>query len=262
MSAPYFCTLCGRQHVRGKVYDEHKPHKQPTFHDGEPGDKSSPKRCLDCGVPFENQDNPTLDSWFECSECGATHVYWKGRWWLEDDADDHGRRAEGEMKAEIVAGEVRNTPAYKVPVTDGIDGPIIGTAMMNNNGTMEMEVDVKSAAGKSLSNKNVGVSLDFTSGMPSIKVNEYASRMAFQEEIDKAAIPDDIQPLPKVTAIVASEVVNTPAYAEMESRKEFHKENQLGLHDRVVESLQVDEVGHVRHGEPVKKKWWPPWRRG
>jgi len=90
MSTPYFCTLCGRQHVRGKIYADHADYKRGAdcpAHDEQmtivnPTKNVTPARCLDCGVPFENQDNPSLDSWFECSECGATHVYWKGKWGL------------------------------------------------------------------------------------------------------------------------------------------------------------------------------------
>lgn len=60
---------------------------------------SLPRKCLDCGIKFN--DSSSLSMWFDCSGCGATYVYWKGRWWLEDDANDAGRMFEMQMLGEM-----------------------------------------------------------------------------------------------------------------------------------------------------------------
>lgn len=59
-----------------------------------------PIKCLDCGIIFTG--NATADRFiknaFECSECGAIHVFWHNKWYLEDDANDRGRLMEMELK--------------------------------------------------------------------------------------------------------------------------------------------------------------------
>lgn len=80
---------------------------------------------------------------------------------------------------------------------------------------------------------------------------------ALQAGIDAAAIPADVQPLPKLTAVVGHEVVNT---AEYNARMAFHKDSPCP--DRVVESMQQPETGRIDHGQAVTKKhWWQFWRR-
>lgn len=51
------------------------------------------KRCLDCGAHFTSTVRDPFRS-FECSECGAMHVLFRGKWMLEDDAIDAGMERE------------------------------------------------------------------------------------------------------------------------------------------------------------------------
>lgn len=53
----------------------------------------SASKCLDYGVNFIGNETPErfVENSFECSECGAVHIYWRGKWLLEDDANDAGR---------------------------------------------------------------------------------------------------------------------------------------------------------------------------
>lgn len=43
------------------------------------------EKCLECGVKFIDE---IPEHWFDCSVCGATHVFFDGKWMLEDERFD------------------------------------------------------------------------------------------------------------------------------------------------------------------------------
>ena len=76
---------------------------------------------------------------------------------------------------------------------------------------------------------------------------KYKDHWEFRKK-DASPVKPVVPPVPSMETI-----------REMETRTVFHKYNEHGLVDRVIESVAAPDVGKIKNGQPVKKhkilKW-------
>lgn len=47
-----------------------------------------PKKCVDCGSIFIDDDNKNIEAWFQCSNCGKVYLWKPDRGWIMEEEDN------------------------------------------------------------------------------------------------------------------------------------------------------------------------------